>query len=290
MSTTKQARAWCFTENDEPLCFEYALKSEGLPVGVKYLVGQLEQGEHLHFQGYCQLANSTRLSWLKKHLSATAHFEPARGSFEHNKAYCTKEDTRVGDPIELGVPPAQGKRSDWNTLKADLETPSISLVTISETYTDLWMRYRGSIKEYRTMHTPPRTCDSIHVELHYGVPGSGKSTACALAAPNAYHKAPQNKWWDGYEGQTEVIFNDFGASWFSWTLLMNILDHYECRVETKGGFVQLLATKFYISSNKAYDEWYQKKEPPVPVDALYRRLHSIFYYGSKYPCTPLQLK
>lgn len=90
-----------------------------LPKFVSYLVYQEEVGDgglH-HFQGYMELSVRKRYETLKSDFKDTGldwnkcHFESCKGSPESNKAYCTKEDTRVGGPYEFGEmrPWVQGK-------------------------------------------------------------------------------------------------------------------------------------------------------------------------------------
>jgi len=105
---------WCFTEN-------LALRSwVKLPDGVTYMVWQLEKVAHLHCQGYVELAHNQRISWVRKHISDTAHWEiRAKGSSgELARHYCMKpvdgcdckhcKKARAGNeqqstPRELGV-------------------------------------------------------------------------------------------------------------------------------------------------------------------------------------------
>lgn len=55
---------------------------------------------------------------------------------------------------------------------------------------------------------PPRTAPKKCVWI-YGKPGTGKTRAATLTYPDAYRKL-QNKWWDGYQNQKEVIMDDLG--------------------------------------------------------------------------------
>lgn len=88
------------------------------PEAADYMVYQLEKcpkTARLHLQGYLHLDKKVRLAAFKKmpHPWDTAHFEQCKGTPAQNKAYCTKEESRVDGPWELGVMPAgQGKRTD----------------------------------------------------------------------------------------------------------------------------------------------------------------------------------
>lgn len=79
----------------------------------------------------------------------------------------------------------------------------------------------------------------------FGPTGSGKSRlarsfAERVAGDNYFFHPPGSlKWWDGYEGQSCVIIDDFrrrhcrdigGLSY-----MLRILDRYDCQIEVKGG-------------------------------------------------------
>ena len=43
----------------------------------------------------------------------------------------------------------------------------------------------------------------------WGPSGTGKSRFVAARWPDAFWKAPESKWWDGYSGQETVVLDDF---------------------------------------------------------------------------------
>ena len=43
----------------------------------------------------------------------------------------------------------------------------------------------------------------------WGPSGTGKSRFVAACWPDAFWKAPESKWWDGYSGQETVVLDDF---------------------------------------------------------------------------------
>jgi hypothetical protein len=63
-------------------------------------------------------------------------------------------------------------------------------------------------------------------------------------------------WWDGYDGQDVVIFDEFEGQ-IPMPNMKRFMDRYPCRAPVKGGFVTIVATKFYITSNKnTIQEWW----------------------------------
>uniref|UniRef100_UPI0040488BED hypothetical protein n=1 Tax=Yoonia sp. TaxID=2212373 RepID=UPI0040488BED len=282
MST--KARNWVFVENSQPGALVMALQMEGLPKGVRYICGQLEKGEHEHFQGYMQLEGQQRLSWLKKNVSSTAHFEAARGTPEENHAYCTKEETRVDGPWEWGTIKSQGQRTDLNEVKAALDSGMLEK-DIADTYFNTWVHNYRALREYRTITQPPRK-GTVETHVLYGGTGTGKSTYAKDNWPGAYYKDPQTEWWDGYAGEKVVILDEHNSAWFKWDTFLTYLNPLgtPVRVPYKGGFHQLLATVFIITSNVIPEEWYKKKDQSH-MPALYRRIsyfYTFFKNGEEY--------
>ena len=47
------------------------------------------------------------------------------------------------------------------------------------------------------------------------------------------------KWWDGYEGEKEVLIDEFWKDFYKYHELLRLLDRYPCKVEKKGGWAHL---------------------------------------------------
>ena len=78
----------------------------------KFIIGQVEQGSHLHLQFYIQREKRVSLANMKREICNVTHWEPARGSAEDNIKYCSKESTRVSGPWQFGEYTTQGQRTD----------------------------------------------------------------------------------------------------------------------------------------------------------------------------------
>lgn len=98
-----QARAWCYTINN-PDKNIYKILCDTFSCSEKY-VFQLEAGDNKtkHIQGYVKYKSATRFSTMKKRLPG-AHLEAAKGSPKQNYEYCTKEETRLQEPMSKGYP------------------------------------------------------------------------------------------------------------------------------------------------------------------------------------------
>lgn len=110
--------------------------------------------------------------------------------------------------------------------------------------------------------------------VFWGPTGTGKSKrAWEEAGPGAYIKNSRTKFWDGYQGQTNVIIDEFRGG-IDISYLLTWLDVYPCRVEVKGSSIALSATNFWICSNIPPERWYPDIDWETQ-EALNRRLTVI---------------
>ena len=108
-------------------------------------------------------------------------------------------------------------------------------------------------------------------QVFWGPTGTGKTHRAWLeAGEEAYIKSSSNKWWDGYMGQTKVIIDEFDGQ-IGITHLLRWMDKYPCSVEVKGGTLPLMATDFWVTSNKPLEQWYPDASANQ-VEALKRRV------------------
>lgn len=88
-----------------------------------------------------------------------------------------------------------------------------------------------------------------------------------------YIKNPRTKWWDGYQGEANVIIDEFRGS-IDVSYLLRWLDRYPCSVEKKGGSLPLRATNFWITSNLDPMMWFLDIDEQTRL-AFMRRLTNI---------------
>ena len=90
--------------------------------------------------------------------------------------------------------------------------------------------------------------------------GTGKSRWVAATWPDAFWKAPESKWWDGYSGQETVVLDDFKDYAMPLVELQRLLDWYPLWVEVKGGSVPMLAKRYVLTANTSPEDWYLKAD------------------------------
>lgn len=271
-ASTTLARNWLFTLNN-PQDFKPEV---GFGTTYKYLIYQLEKGEEgtLHYQGYVMWKSPKRLSALKK-LSKEAHWEPRRGSHTQARDYCSKEDTRVEGPWTFGVEPEQGKRTDLDDVKEAIDSGA-SMKEIAQAHFGHFIKYERGFRSYKNTLATPRDFKT-EVIVCYGPTGTGKSMYCAALTKDPYWYIPQKdgKWWDGYDGQEDVIIDEFYGQ-IMWSTMLRLLDRYPMQVETKGATVNFAPKRIFITSNKQPIEWYPSLVEKFST--LGRRLDQIIHF------------
>jgi len=133
------------------------------------------------------------------------------------------------------------------------------------------IRYTNNILRCHSLFAKPQPRQIALAQVFWGPTGTGKThRAWEEAGGEAYIKSSSNKWWDGYMGQTKVIIDEFDGQ-IGITHLLRWMDKYPCSVEVKGGTLPLMATEFWVTSNKPLDQWYPEASSNQ-VEALKRRV------------------
>lgn len=178
----------------------------------------------------------------------------------------------------LRIKSQQGKRNDLVEIKAKLDA-GIDEQSLAEEHFGAWVRYNRSFREYKRLKTTPRDFKT-EVEVVVGPTGTGKSTY-AQSHENVYFKQ-NSQWWDGYDGHTVVVLDDF-YGWLKYDDMLRIMDRYPLLVQTKGGQQQFLARKLVITSNALPTSWYSKifSDSKNSFPAFARRVDRWIFMGTQ---------
>ncbi len=160
------------------------------------------------------------------------------------------------------------KEDDWSYKEVDEADPGFAF------------RHKRLIDEYVLLHRKRPKHKELEVILHYGLPGSGKTRAVYDDNEQVYAQPISQQgsfWFDGYEGDKLVLFDDFSGQ-MPLVNLLRVLDCYPTMVPTKGGHKDFLAEKIYLTSNIHPYLWYNWLHPvnrTVQKAALKRRIHKV---------------
>lgn len=186
-----------------------------------------------HYQGFIIFNRTCRIPGGKRILGGgdDAHFEPRRGTRQQARDYCRKD----GEFTEWGV-------FDGMT-KEELFRAPISL--IKNQYPEFYCRYHKGLEKLQTKGDMWR---DVKVNYIWGESGTGK-TRRVMGLESVYKIDPPYKWWDGYEGEEILLIDDYKKGVIERGTLLNLLDGYRLRLETKGGHTWALWKEVYITSN-----------------------------------------
>lgn len=120
------------------------------------------------------------------------------------------------------------------------------------------------------------THDTVRGLWLYGPPHTGKSHAARLNYGGPVYIKDLHKWWDNYNGEPVVLFDDFekdraiafGHDLKRWA------DKWACTGEVKGGTVQLQHKVFIVTCNYSIEDCYSYD--PVLCSAIKRRFRVVF--------------
>lgn len=243
---------------------------------VKFLRAGLETGdqeEHEHLQCWMQLVSPMRLAAAKALFGdANPHMEVMKGSVEQNEDYCSKQDS---EPLALGTVPKQGQRSDLEAVQTAVKEGA-SEKDLWEDHFPVMIKYDQAVKRYRRAIAQPRSPDEApKINILIGPSGCGKSSKCPTVSDGAYWHPLDGKWWDGYEGQKIVVFDEFYGQ-YPYSQMLRILDRYPLTVELKGSTANLSATEFWFTSNQHWEQWWMKgQDSGLDLKAFKRRVEEF---------------
>ncbi len=262
-----RSRGWCYTlnnYNDDDLAKLGEMVSE-------YHVYGRERGDSgtPHLQGYVHFRNAKSFSRVKRLLGGSAHLEQRQGTAGQAIAYCKKD----GDYTETGVAPQQGLRTDLASVRMAVMSGASMRTLIQEVTSYQGIRSAEKLLEYLEQ---PRDV-SVAPEIHwfYGLTGTGKSKAAFERWPNAYW-VPDGKWFVGYNGHEEVIWDDFRPGHVTFSRLLRLTDRYPVSVECKGGMRQFRAKTICFTSPEHPSEMFVDADDKV--DQLMRRITKITHF------------
>jgi len=215
----------------------------------------------------------------------TIHCQRVSSTPDKAAAYCKKTESRVAGPWEWGkVPDKRGKKAPLEDAIRAIKAGS-SLDTIATEYPSVFVHsYRGLAQLHTILNTPKGFMKPTKVTVLWGPTRTGK-TFRAMSATCADGRVPfkmplsSGFWFDGYAGQDTLVIDDFYGQ-IRFSDMLQLLDDKHLQVPVKGGFVQGLWTKVYITSNSHPDEWWKDARASIPawsIAAMMQRLGSIEY-------------
>lgn len=226
----------------------------------------------LHWQLFAAFEKKVRLSTVKS-IIGNGHWEPSRS--EAAEEYVWKEDTAVaGTRFELGKKkPNRNTEEFWESVWDNAKTSQLTSIP-----PDVRVRCYKTLKQIEKDYMKPQGMERKVVVL-YGPTGSGKShRAWEHCGLDAYPKSSTTIYWDGYQGQENVVMDEFRGK-IGIEHLLTWFDKYPVCVQSKFGGCVLNAKKIFVTSNIHPNEWFPDLDE-VTKQALLRRL-TVYYVESQ---------
>jgi hypothetical protein len=186
---------------------------------------------------------------------------------------------------EFGEISQQGKRTDIDEVVEMIVHEKRTIRDVALAHPAQYVKYHRGLRDLRTLVMEPRslTCDPQVIVL-WGPTLSGKTRDAYIKywpdEPHYLWKPSNGQWWDGYDGQKKVIIDEFRGNGMTWTDILGMLDRNEFKPPIKGGFVQVQADKFIITSPLPPHLWYKDDERHKydKYAQLERRLTEVIEY------------
>lgn len=264
-------RNFLFTINNPSPSEDSALQDLE-PTYIKYIIYQREIGENgtHHIQGYAELVKQTALSTIQKlevrgvAPFAHAHLEHRRGTQQQAIQYCCKLDTRMEgtEPIECGTPSRGGARADF----VESMMKGTSKKELQRDYPMQYLQNANKIDKFRETIIQPRN-HKMNVVIYVGPTGTYKSFCASQLYPEAYHgvwPTGNRWWWPNYDGEKEVILDEFRHQ-VKYDTMLKLLDRYPWKIEFKGGNREFNSSTLVITTNIHPKDWYPKVRDRAPL-------------------------
>lgn len=282
ISKNTKARRWCFTWNNperNPLFTE-------LPNKARFIIWQKEKAPTtgtVHFQGYIAFTVMKRFNEVRHLFEDKATIIMCNGTEQENIDYCTKSESHLEGPWQLGTIENPGKRTDLDSIAEEIKKTG-----------KMPMDQPGKIVRYskgfeKLISLLPSPWRNVKVYTIIGPTGCSKTRELFKRfepAPFKVHYGGQGKaWFDGYNGQNCILFDEFEGQ-VSLFNMLQYLDPYGQTVEIKGSFTPARWRYIFICSNRHPSDWYwedqkivkgqdpekRKSERTTQMEALYRKI------------------
>lgn len=290
---------WVGTSNNPPkdsVLSRIRSGMEGLPKGVSYVVFQEEQATTgtRHYQIYIELATGRDHQWLKRNISARAHWAVRKGTSDEAFVYSTKAETRLDGPWSLGQRSVsrQGRRTDIHQFRDRIREGKCKR-ELWESEPVMMCKYRHMYDDYKQFLKPKRH-KKIEVTLLIGPTGTGKTRMVHdYWANDEFWSMPVNNgtmWFDGYDMHEKVLIDEFNGRRSKWALdtFLRIVDWYILSVPIKHGHTWWGPCKIIITSNFHPADWWNYNCRKESYHAVCRRIGNVVIYSDDAPPQPVK--
>lgn len=245
-----------------------------------------------HLQGYAEFKQQVKGSVIRKKLmgadlSARYTTSPAL----HTANYCRKGRQPKAEWEEFGESgPSYGLDADvleWGTISlpqgfrsdiakaTDMLLEGKNMKEVSLANPEVFIKHATNLVKFQVLHMPER-CSVPNIIVHYGSTGTGKNYwakkyfADRGVKPYIWDPTHGAKFWLDYEGEEDIIVNEFRGD-IEFSSLLTLTDENPLKVQIKGGSMQFRGINFIFTSPTHPRKWYQC-EGEDRIDQFMRRV------------------
>lgn len=250
-----------------------------------------EVGSAPHTHVYVAFKNAVMFSTMQQRFYG-AHIEPAKGSHRENRDYIRKEgkwkdtdkaETNLPETFEESgeLPQEADRRMKQSEAIFAMVEDGASSADIMRTYPSA-MNHLPRIEQARQTLLEEQYKDTfreLHVTYIHGVTGVGKTRGVMEkhGYANVYRVTNYKHPFDGYQGQSVLLFDEFRSS-LPLADMLTYLDGYPLMLPARYADKAACFTEVYILSNIPLEKQYPnvQQEEPRSWDAFKRRIHECF--------------
>lgn len=230
-----------------------------------------------HYQCHCYTSNAISLATAVKRLKPF-HVEVSKDP-PASVEYCKKE----GDFVETGDFPCPGKRTDLLEVRDRIMNGVLTVATIIVESPDLYHQYGRTLQAIEDQkNRRKKRCWMPDCYWLWGPTGVGKTRQVHEKESDLYvYPYEKAGWWDNYDGQEAVLFDDFRGQ-LPLNEVLRLCDRYDYSVARRGRApIPMLAKRIYFTSCKPLQDIY--KDAGESLSQLERRIISKFIDGLEPP-------
>ncbi len=205
-----------------------------------------------HIQGLIIFENPRSFKAVRK-LLFNSHIESMKGTHLQASTYCKKD----GDFYETGTLPNPGKRNDIDTmvtiLRDKYQGNSTQMFVDMPSHSVRYWRFYDRISVKLQSHRSWR----MEILWLWGPTGCGKSKWAFAKYPEAYSKNLAESFWEQYEGEETVIFDDLRPHHYpDMTELLRLFDSNPIFVKIKCKSAKFRSKRIVITSDRPPEHFY----------------------------------
>lgn len=215
-----------------------------------------------HLQLFFVFKNDQSLANLRAKFTAffgfpqTIAWKKADSNADECIEYCQKDGKNI---VEFGSrPKGKGARSDLLAVSESIKAGA-NMCELFELHPSSFLKFAPGMQRAIALQAKPRDWKTEVFWIH-GPTGTGKSRWVFQTCDRSelYVKDGHSKWFDGYLGQKNVLFDDFRpCKELPFSTLLRLLDRYPMTVEGKGCSMNFSPERIFITTPLPPKETFQ---------------------------------